>query len=288
MSRTTQSRRIFREWIGALGAFSLLWAPLGGCPSSVGGFDLGGSGGNTTTDLTTARGLFLNDNPDQDIVAAARGRNGDAFYAFGSLDTAGDIERIDALLVRTADGEQSFVTFDDGRPIHAEAADGSYAHVTYEEVSSQQLRATVDFYNAQDQTTTSEIVDIDLEQTVAEIAAFVEQQTGESVATTEVVDGTAKSTNRSQVRITIFNPLFTGIVVPLVALVGAMTILLGQIFAALYVTLVAAVQAVVFAVFAPFFLIADLLSQSIVSIRLVPLFDAFVVLPPPPVVVLVD
>ncbi|RMF85207.1 MAG: hypothetical protein D6744_01830 [Planctomycetota bacterium] len=286
MKAGDEVRRIRREWIGAIAAFSVFWAPLGGCPRGGGAFNFDDLSGDV--DLSTAAGLFLNDGSGENVVAAARGASGDVFFAYGSRNDAGDIEQITALLARTADGRESFITFDDGRPVHAQGPDGSYAHVTYEEVSSTQLRGTVDFYNAQDDTTTSQIVDIDLQQTAAEIAAFIEQRTGESIATTEVIDATAKTTNRQQVRITIFNPLFSGIVLPLVAAVGAMTILLGQIFVALYATLVAAVQAVLVAVFSPLFLIADLLSQTVVNIRLVPLFDVFAVLPPPPTVVLVS
>lgn len=283
-------KSVGREWLSGLLCFSLVIAPIGCQPGLIDGNGLPGAGGltGTTLDLARASGLFINETPGDGVIAAARNGAGDAFFVFGALDQDGNIARIDTLLFNGADGTESFIRFESGRPVHAQGPDGSYAHIEYKEVSAQRLRASVDLYNAAEKTVDTFPVDIDLEQTAEQIAALVSEVTGRALDTTTITDDGQIKRGTEQVRITFFSPFFGGFVVPLVAAIGTMTIILGQVLTALVEVVLVTVQAVLLAAFSPLFAIAELLSQTVISIRLVPLFDVFALLPPAPVVILFD
>ncbi len=282
MSTRASWRTIGREWFCMLTCYSLLIAPFG-CQLLNEGLDDGLVGGvGATHDV----GLFINEDTDDPLLMAGRNASGDAFFVFGTRDESGNLEEIESILVRTADGEESFVAFESGRPIHVQGADGSCAHVSYDEVAPQQLAAGVELYDAATGETASYAVDVDLEQPAAQVAEMVRAATGQELETTTLLGGEVVAKDgRQRVRITIFSPLFALFVLPLVATVGLMTIILGQVLVAVYALVVATVGLTLLAVFAPLFLIAGILGDVAFRVELVPLWQIFDFLPPPPIVI---
>jgi hypothetical protein len=194
--------------------------------------------------------------------------------------------------------------------VHARGPDGSYVHVTYSEISTERLRATAELYNAATGEKLTYPVEIDLRQTATQVAELVLSITGRELevltedqarasagGTARQLDAAAGETGHltcpaeklsglERVRITIFSPLFGIFVLPLVALVMLTTVILGQVLVAMYAVVAVAVQAVLLVVFAPLFLIGELLGRAIVRIELVPLGAIFAYIPPPPILLL--
>jgi hypothetical protein len=282
MSLRATLRCIAREWFVALCAYSLLIAPFG-CQLQRSLFDDDGIAGELST---SSAGLFINDDLSSPLLIAGRNNAGDAFFVYGTRDADGNLAEIESILVRTADGEESFVTFESGRPVHAQAPDGSYVHIAYQEVSQSRLTATTELYTAQTEAKESYTVDIDLAQTAEQIARLVEEATGQELKTTTLTSRSLDKDDLRSLRITIFSPLFALFVVPLVAAVTVMTVILGQVLVLVYQTVVVAIQTVLLAVFSPLFLVASLLSETIVRIEFVPFSDLFITIPPPPIVIL--
>ncbi len=243
-------------------------------------------GGSGSTDLKTLTGLFINDSGDDGLLMAARGDNGDQFFVYGTRNAANGIEEIEQIVVKTDDGE-SFVTFERGRPVHAQGPQGSYLHITYESVGLVQLRARVDLFSVDAQSVESFTVDIDLERTANEIADRVREITGTDVPVTTTA-AVATGKGLEQTRVTIFSPFFAGFIAPFVLLINLMTVIIGQIVNILADAIAAIAYAVMLVVLTPFFAIAELLNNTIVNIQLVPLFDVFAVLPPPVTIVLFE
>lgn len=282
MTLRATMRCIAREWLVALCAYSLLIAPFG-CQLQRSLLDDDGLAGELST---RSAGLFINDDLDSPLLIAGRNNAGDAFFVYGTRDADGNLAEIESIVVRTADGEESFVTFESGRPVYAQGPDGSYVHITYQEVSPSRLTATAELYNAQTEAKESYTVDIDLAQTAQQIARLVEEATGQELKTTTLAARSLDKDDLRSLRITIFSPLFTLFVVPLVAAVTVMTVILGQVLVLVYKTVVVAIQAVLLAVFSPLFLVASLLSETIVRIEFVPFSDLFITIPPPPIIIL--
>ena len=172
MSTRSSWRAIAREWFWALTCYSLLIAPFG-CELRTGGSLQDGIG------AALDYGLFINEDTDDPLLIAARNSNGDAFFVFGTRDANGNLEEIESISVLTAEGEESFITFELGRPVHIQGPDGSYAHITYTEVSAERLTAGVELYNAATTEKETFQIDIDLEQTAAQIAELVRAATGQ-------------------------------------------------------------------------------------------------------------
>ncbi|MBI5864229.1 MAG: hypothetical protein HZB38_06955 [Planctomycetes bacterium] len=122
MPLTRETRRIVNEWLAGVLCVSLLLAPMGGCPQNG---DNTGDGG----DSSTSSGLFINQDSSGNVLMAARGQDGAEFFVFGSRGANGGLEEVDSILVRTASDEEAFVTFESGRPVHAQGPDGSYCHI---------------------------------------------------------------------------------------------------------------------------------------------------------------
>lgn len=277
MSIRSSWRTVGREWFCALTCYSLLIAPFG-CELLGGGLDGG----------TLSTGLFINEDTEDPLLIAGRNANGDAFFVFGTRDESGGLEEIESILVRTADGEESFIAFELGRPVHVQGADGSYVHIWYEEVSAERLTANVELYDAATGAQSTYTVDIDLEQTAAQIAEFVTQVTGQELETAGLVGNEiVVKEGQQRVRITIFSPWYAAFVLPLVAAVGLMTVVLGQVLVAVYALVAATMQLVLLAVFSPLFLIAEILDDAVWRVQLVPLTLVFDFRPLPPVVILV-
>lgn len=287
MNTQTSWRQVAREWLAGALIFSLVILTPG-CQFQLSGDGLGLNldGLDSDVDLTKLTGLMLEDGNDDGAILAARGTSG-SFFVYGTRDASGGIERVDQILVIDSDGGESFLAFESGRPVHAEGPDGSYVHVIYDTVSNLQLVAQVQIYSVEADEVTSYTVEIDLRETAQAIADRVEEVTGVEVATTEVTAGvTLEKSGSDQTRVTIFSPLFSAIVLPFVALMNAMTVILGQILTALSAIVTAIVYSVLLVALSPFILVAELLSNSIVNIRLLSLTDVFGALPPPNVITL--
>ena len=203
MPTNTSWSTIGREWFWMLTCYSLVIAPFG-CQLLSGRPD-DGLGVGVGPALET--GLFINEDPDDPLLVAGQNAGGDAFFVFGTRDQSGDLEEIESISVRTADGEESFVVFESGRPVHIQGPDGSYLHISYEEISPERLSANVELYDANTTEKSTYTVDIDLEQTAAEIAELVRSVTGQEMEATTLVGGqTVVKDVRQLIRVKNFIP----------------------------------------------------------------------------------
>jgi len=273
------------EWLSGLLIYSLLIAPFGCALPTFGLLDGGGllpGGASTSTS-----GLFINPDTQADLMIAGRGASGDAFFVFGTRKASGAIDEIDSILVRGADGAESFIAFESGRPTHARGPDGSYANVVYETVSATSLSGTVELFDASSGQQQLFPFEIDPAQTVDQIAALIRQASGRDFSTTEIEGSQIVTKNGTeQVRITVFSPLYSLVVVPFIAAIGAMTVILGQVLVAMLELVTATIEAVVLVAFTPLFVFAELLSEVSFRVRLSDFDIVFGFLPPPPVIVL--
>lgn len=278
MSPRNDWRALGREWLAALLAFSIL---IGGCPRNVGTGD-GDTGGKFTHGT-----MYINQETTSSVQIAGKTDAGDSYYVFGTRNAAGRLEEIQSIVIEQARGDRSFVTFESGRPVHVQGPDGSYAHISYQEISSDRLAGSISLYDASTGSIESYTADIDLQETLATVANLVQQTTGQSLqvvsaAGDDTID-TGKARDRSSI-ITIV-PLYAVMVVPLVVAVGVMTVILGQIVVAIGAVVTAAIEAVVVAAFAPLFIIGSLLQDTVLRIRVIPLTAVFT-LPEFPTIVL--
>ncbi len=276
-------RAVAREWLAALSAYCMLIAPFGCEFSSSLVDDLAGAD-EVLTNAST--GLFLSDDDANGILLAGRGDSGDAFFVFGTRDAGGGLAQVDAISVQAADGGESFISFESGRPIHAQAADGSYAHVTYTEIGTTRLTALVDLFDAASGATESHAVEIDLEQAAQAVADQVEALTGQSLPVTKNPAKSVSKADARSVRITIFSPLFVLLVVPFIAVMALTTLILGQVLVALVSAVVVLLEATVVAIFAPLFVAARVLSRVVLRTFRTSLHVVFDALPVLPVVII--
>lgn len=280
MKATRVLRRTAWDFLAAVACCTAVISPVAGCLQGGGSLDLGdllGVGPNA--------GLFINNDFNDPLLMAGRNDAGDAFFVFGSRKSNGDLREIDAIVVRTAAGEQSFLAFEDGRPRRAEGPAGSYVEVTYEEVTAERLAGVVEFYNAETNVAMVYPVDIDLKLAVETVAEQVRAATGMELPIVEAEDGTAaggKGRDTEQTRVTIFSPLFVVFVLPLVALVAFTQLILGQILLIVYAAIELALRAVLLTAFAPLFLVAAVLQVSITRISVIGIGTIFSSVPPRP------
>lgn len=268
--------QLLREWAVGLALVMMVVAPVG-CLEPGTGVDI-----DDIADLASATGFFIGEGVDGAIFAA-RSPSGEQFFAYGERD--GDqVRRIDALLYESAAGERSAILFDAGFPVQVIGPDDSSATITYEEVTASGLRASVLVDDQANQTQETFTVDIDLEQTLAQVAALVEQVTGEPLTVVEVDDDgmSAKRAGTMQTRITVLNPLY-GLVVGFGAVIAGMGVVLGQIITGVVQALGNIAQGLVAAIFLPFFAISELLGATLGNVRLVPLGNVFGSVPNEPV-----
>lgn len=267
------------NWLAALCAYAIVVAPFGCEFQSLLTDD--GEGVETLTTSTT--GLFINQSTDDSLLIAGRAESGDAYFVYGTRDAEGNLAEIESIFVRQAGGGDSFITFESGRPVHAQAPDGSFVHVVYQEVSANRLSATAEFFNAAEDTHEFLTIAVDLEAAAEEIAERVRELTGRLLQVPSV-DGaaTAKQSQRSA-GIVATSAKFLLFVVPLVGLVTVAVAILGQVLNVIFAVISAVAEAVLLAVFSPLFLIAELLNSTIVRVRFVGLGELFDALPPRPV-----
>lgn len=272
-------RSIPGRWFAALCAYGLLVTPFG-CQFQTLLNDEGGPlGGDSEVLGVSTTGMFIADDTDDSLLIAGRSPADGSYFVYGLRDDAGNLARIDSILLRDEDGGESFIAFEDGWPVHVEAADGSYAHITYTEISQERLTAEVELLNLSDGFNETYLVDVDLQQAAEQVAELVAGVTGRQLETPAPVDDSAKDGGRRQ-RITIFSPLFAIFVLPLVAIVTLTVVVVGQIVAAI----AQAIHDVAVIIFSPLFIIGGLINNTIGRIRIVPLSEVFDRLPPPPVV----
>ena len=280
MSARILLRQIAWDWLAGLACFALLIAPLG-CQLQTGTFDLSGLLGSNGSTAAGA-GLFINEG-DGPLLIAGRADAG-AFFVFGTRDAGGNPAEIESILVQAADGSESFVAFESGRPVHIQGPDGSYAHIQYDEVSTSRLAATVELFDAAAQSTETYTAQIDLQQTAEQIADLVRDATGVELKTTTLRALSGEKSGQREVRITIFSPLFALFVIPLAAVIAATTVILGQVLVLMLEAVVATREVVLLAVFSPLFLIAELFNQAAIRIEFLPLSAVFEVLPNGPII----
>lgn len=278
-----------REWFCASVCFSLLIAPFG-CQLTT-NIPLDDAGGSNDSADASNIGLFVNQDIRTPALGAARAASGDQVFVFGTRDASGNPQEIESILGKPASGGETYVNFESGRPVYARALDGSYADVTYRTLSLTNIAADIVIFNASDGSKSSYSVNIDLQQTAAQVASLIEQHTGIEIPEVSIADAAtskpgAPKTAANRVTITVFSPLFSLFVVPLVATVGFMTVVLGQALLTVYTVLVVAVQTVAIALLFPIYLIAAILTGTIQHIELVPLTDLFGALPPQPTIIL--
>jgi hypothetical protein len=268
--------------------YSLVIAPFG-CQLTS---DPGNDPGASPFDPTVAAGMFINDDRDSDVLVGGRSAAGDEFFVYGERSADGGIGEIDAILILAADGRQSFITFESGRPVHVRGPDGSYADIRYEAVGLDRLAGEVVLFDAATGASSSYQVEIDPRKTAAEVAALVQSATGRAVETVSAADaGTEKShSDKSNPlnaqTITIISPLFALVVLPLVAAIALTTAILGQILVAIYTVIAVTLRAVLLAAFAPLFIIGAIFGDAVAHIEVLALDLAFIRIPLAPVVVI--
>jgi len=188
------------------------------------------------------------------------------------------VGEVESILIQTAAGQAALIVFELGRPVYLEGPDGSYARITYNEVSLERLRATVVVYDAVTKTSETTEAEVDLQKTAAEVAALVESVTGQTLELpTAPAVNTAKTGQRA------FGPLLQVLVVlPMLAISQVMIVIMGQMMTAVFAAVTVAFQAAVLAAFWPLFMFAGLLGEVTIRVESVPLLDIFIELPPPP------
>lgn len=282
MLRIAQRPNFFRDLFAALACYALIIAPFG-CQLSTPLADV-------DNDDPNRNGLFISDGIVDGIILSGRSSAGE-FFVFGARDGDGRISRLDSISLRASDGE-SVLIFEDGRPVYARGTDGSYVSILYDEISAERLAASAELYNAASGEKQTVSADIDVQATLAEVATAVRTATGRTLETTSAAETTAAATSGSEktlthsVRITIFDPFFSLTVLPFVAAIGAATVILGQIFVAMYIAVASLVQLAVYAAFAPLILLNEILSDVVFHIEFVPLFDLFADPPDPPAIII--
>lgn len=278
---------IGREWLAGLSALAFFVAPMGGCPSSG---NNGGDGDAKDVLTNKSTGFFINDDDSSNLLVAGRNDDGNGFFVYGTRNARGRIGEIESISLRTGSGEVSFLTFESGRPVHAEAPDGSYAHVSYNEVTSSRVTGEVEIFNAGDGSVTPLPFELDLQEAIDDVVQEVRDATGVDLRIVEVVGDdkieTRKAFDRS-LEITII-PLYAAFVIPCATLIYTTTIILGQLLTALVATLVIAVQNIIIAIFTPFIVLAEIMSEVVRFVYIVPVITIFDAIPAPPVIVLVD
>lgn len=279
-SRASRTQ-LAREWFCGLTCLSIILAPMAGCPRNASSDDDG-------DDSKSAPGLYINKDNSADAIVGARAADGGVFFVFGARGSNGGLARVDSMAVTTPDGEDAFVSFESGRPVHAQGPDGSYLHITYSNVTPTALDADIALFDASTKTTTSYQASIDLEQTITEIAALVQQRTGLDITPVSVIDSTTVQTGKTDSRSLsiVMLPLIAIVVIPLAAAIFGMSSILGQVLNAVFSVVAAAIQVVLLVILSPIFLIAEIFSGAVVSVRFLTLDEIFDFVPYPPVVLI--
>jgi hypothetical protein len=230
-------------------------------------------------------GFAINKDVASELLMTLEGDDGTTIFVFGRRSTAGGIASVGAITAKSPGGEESFITFESGRPAHVQASDGSYAHITYAELSPERLAADVDLYSAGDGSTQSIPVEIDLTQALEDLAAVFEETTGQELAVVdaEAVEAGAKSVGGAAQSVL----LVPVIVVPFTTLVSFTSLILSQVFVFVFKVVVGAMASIMVALMYPFLVLAELTHTALfLPVVFVDMLIYFDELPSVPVYVL--
>jgi hypothetical protein len=229
-------------------------------------------------------GWFINQDKTSDVLLGAKASSGASLFAYGSFNDNGDIERITAVVLRDADGNESFIAVDDnGRPTHLQAADGSYAHIEYTVATDARVAGQIKLYNAGDESQETIPFDVDLDQTLATVAAQLEQITGQQLEVlpdpnARIITGDSKIGGRNAE--TVLYPVF---LLPFVAMAYMVSYIAAAIVTMVTMMVAAVVQATLVAVLAPVYLLSEVTSAVLfLPYSFVSLPSIFPLLPEPP------
>jgi hypothetical protein len=271
-----QAPRIGREWLIALLSYALVVAPFG-CQfqaemlapdnaAQAPGFD--------------SAGMFINEDLASDLMVAGRDASGAAFFVYGTRLADGGIGEVDAVLVRGAAGAESFLTFEQGRPVHAEGPDGSYLQIEYTDVAPLRLAARVTVFDAGRGDAIVQTVEIDLTQTVEQAAATLAQVTGERVPTPTAKGVQVAADSGAKADARALGPVVTLLAALAVVAVGSVTVLtLGQVAGGLADVLGAAFTATMLIALSPVILLTKLIENLRGRAQAAPLIEIFIELP---------
>lgn len=295
LSRAARQAR--RSGTATLSAYLMLLTPLLGIPACesvnlgdvLGNLNLNGSSnanGNGSGGALNERsiGFFVNSDLESDLLVAGRGPSGDEFFLFGPRAPDGSPTGIETILVRQFNGDESFINFENGYPVYVQGADGSSASVDYIEQSQFSILANVTVRDANTRDVDVIPVSFDGLQTAQQIAAQVERATDLNVevpSTPQAPSGTGKPVIREQGRLVTSLFLFAFVLLA-VNVVNFNTAILGQVLLDTLDGVAAVLQITVLAIFAPFFLIGELLSGSLNRVEFTPLIDIVVEVPSEP------
>lgn len=267
--------RMAREWLIGLCSLSLLIAPFG-CEFQSLVLDTG----DDVPAGPTSRGFFVNNDDASPLLAGARGPSGDAFFVYGTRDSAGGIREIQAIHVRTAAGAESYVLFELGWPVYARGGDGSYVTLAYEQVGSvlsvdvgvHPVGGAVESYR----------VDIDPQRTAAQVADWVEQVTGIDAAAANVPDPSTAKTSGRALGFWATAGLIALFAIPVALALNTMVVMMGQVLGTIYQAVNATVAAVLLVIFSPLLLLSSIFNGAVIEIELVPLWQVFLDVPTQP------
>ncbi len=273
-------RRLGRETLVALTAYALLIAPFG-CQLQT---TLPTAGSDTPADTKRA-GLFVNPDESDPLLLAGRNEAGDAFFLFGTRGPGGSIvgTNVESILLRTADGQESKIFFEQGLPTYLEGPDGSYLAIRYTETSTDRLTAHVTLVSGETGESQTFQAEVDLAAIRANLQAGVNAA---AAALGSALDLTitppdlnalagAKMAQRS------LSPVLALLVVaPLGALMIYTIYIMDKIVrASLEQAVLAALQGSLRIAVSPLALFSTLFSETGYRVTITPLFDVFLSLP---------
>lgn len=275
MIRERFIRSIPGQWFCTMMGVALVIAPFG-CETAV-VLDPG----NVSLDKV---GFAFNKDASSDLLMSLSGEDGNTVFVFGSRNET-SITSISAVTIRDADGNESFITFESGRPVHVQAADGSYAHITYQNVGLDGLQALVDIYDAVEDTDDQVVIDIDLQETLATWAQRFEEETNVELPVVNAVgEDQAKTLNAAQAGGVVFVPVF---VVPFTTLVTTTSLILSQVFVYMVRFVALATASIITAIMYPFIVLAEITRTALVlPAVIIDMITFFDVVPTVPVYVL--
>ena len=270
-------RSIPGQFIMALAGVSLIIAPFGCETLSM--FDDGNG----------RFGWFINDDTSKDVLLGVRAPSEASLFAYGTFTQDGNIETITAVVLRDPDGNESFIGLDEnGRPVHLQIADGSYGHIEYDVATDLRVAGRIELYDAGEGTTESVPFDVDLDETLATLAAQLEELTGQGIEVlpdpnARTVSGASKGGNRNAE--TVVYPIFA---LPFVAMAYAISYVATAITAAIVNVVGLAIKATLMAVFAPIYLLTEVTGAVLfLPVMTLSLLSAFGTIPPMPIWILI-
>lgn len=242
------------QWLRVLSCVALVIGPFG-CETMM------------LVDGATAKagriGFAVNADTTSQVLMSVGDSAGATAFVFGTRGPGGEPEEITAAVVRAEDGSEAFITFDAGRPVHVQGADGSYVHIRYSELSSDRLSAAVDVYSAPDDTKQTFNVQIDLDRALAELAAIFDETTGEHLAVVPApapqTGGKTATANQRHVWMPV-----SVVIVPFTTLVSFTSVILAQVFVLIFDVAVAAMYSILAAIMWPFIVLAELTRSALI------------------------